>query len=175
MLSLFCLKRSQTFSSFHLHTLISFISSVSLSFFKNSFFNIILFLQHLSPLYLFLLYLFIFFSKFFFSFLFIWLLTFFLQTDSFFLSTVHSLPFLSILLQPSVWGCRIYRLHLNRGVRPHPRKWVSCIWHWIASDGEAPVLQLLGMWCTPLLPLLQNLLPRVISVRAPIDGSDRNV
>ena len=40
---------------------------------------------------------------------------------------------------------------------------LSCKWHWTASDGEAPVLEIWGMWSTPLLQLLTRALwPGVI-------------
>ena len=52
------------------------------------------------------------------------------------------------------WGCRIYQLHLCRGIKhPHPNK---CPGHDTKqSDGEVPVmLEILGMWSTSSLPLL---------------------
>ena len=50
-----------------------------------------------------------------------------------------------------------------------PIQWISLIWHFTASDGEATVLELQGMWSTCLLPLLQApLSPRmVVSVMVP--------
>ena len=47
------------------------------------------------------------------------------------------------------WGCRIYRLHLCRGVRPLP---TTNIQHMTQSDGGVPViLELWGMRSTPSL------------------------
>ena len=50
---------------------------------------------------------------------------------------------------PVGWGCRIYRLHLCRGVRPPlPNKCPG--YDTKQSDGEASVLlELRGMWSTP--------------------------
>ena len=49
-----------------------------------------------------------------------------------------------------LWGCRIHRLHLCRGLRPPPRvSWYDTK----QSDSEAPlILELWGMQSTPLLP-----------------------
>ena len=56
-----------------------------------------------------------------------------------------------------VWDCRIYWLHLCRGVRsPLPNKCPG--YNTKPSDGEPLVLELWGMWSTPLLSLLPSLL-----------------
>ena len=54
---------------------------------------------------------------------------------------------------PICWGCRISQLHLCRRVRTpplpmYPRYDIK------QSDGEAPALEIWGMWSTPSLPLL---------------------
>ena len=69
-----------------------------------------------------------------------------------------------ILISPEInlfillWGCRIPRLHLCRGVRlscPHPLPNECPGYDIKQSDGEAPVmLELWGMRSTPSLPLL---------------------
>ena len=53
-----------------------------------------------------------------------------------------------------IWGYRIHRLHLCRGIRSHPQ----CPgYDTKQSDGEVPaLLELWGMWSTPLLPLIQG-------------------
>ena len=57
---------------------------------------------------------------------------------------------------PVGWGCRIHRLHLCRGVRP-PLFNECPGYDTKQSDGEVPVmLELLGMWNTPSLPLLSG-------------------
>ena len=60
-------------------------------------------------------------------------------------------------------GCRIHRLLLCRGVRPHPKRVLS--YDTKQSDGDVPVmLELWEMWSTPSLPLLQSpLWPRVVA------------
>ena len=63
----------------------------------------------------------------------------------------------------SAWGCRIYWLHLCRGVRPPPNE--STGYDIKQSDGEASVMLDFGaMWNIPPLPLLPGpLWPRVIA------------
>ena len=58
---------------------------------------------------------------------------------------------------------RIHRLHHCRGVKTPPSS--ECLGYEIKpSDCEAQVLELWGMWSTPLLPLLPGLLwPRVVA------------
>ena len=62
------------------------------------------------------------------------------------------------LLLPSWMGCRIYWLHLCRGLRPPTTTHThneSPRYDTKQSDGEVPVmLELWGMWRTPSLPLL---------------------
>ena len=51
------------------------------------------------------------------------------------------------------WGFRIHRLHLCRGVRPHPNDCPR--YDTKQSDGKAPVMLVLwGMRSIPLLPSL---------------------
>ena len=75
---------------------------------------------------------------------------------------------------PVCWGCRIYRLHLCRGVRP-PLQWVSC-YDTKHFDGKVPVmLELWGIRSTPSLPLLPGTLwpGLVASDKGPIYGLNR--
>ena len=54
---------------------------------------------------------------------------------------------------PDGWGCRIHRLLLCRGVRPHPKECPG--YDTKQSDGEVPaILELWGMRSTPSLPSL---------------------
>ena len=60
------------------------------------------------------------------------------------------------------WDCRIYQLHLWKGVRPSLNK---------SSDSKAPALEISGMWSTSSLPLLPGplgsgvvVLERVLSI-----------
>ena len=75
---------------------------------------------------------------------------------------------------PVGWGCRIHRLHLCRGVRPHPQR-VS--WYDTKqSDGEVPaMLELWGMRSTSSLPLLPgSLWPSMVAPdKGPIYGLNR--
>ena len=66
---------------------------------------------------------------------------------------------------PVGWGCRIHRLLLYRGIRPHLAN--DCFGYDIKqSDGEVPVkLELWGMRSTPLLPSLLD--PLRLRVAAP--------
>ena len=59
-------------------------------------------------------------------------------------------------------GCKIYRLYLCWWVRPHLNE---CPWYDIKqSDGEAPALEIWGMWSIPSLPLLPSpLCPEVVA------------
>ena len=58
---------------------------------------------------------------------------------------------------PVGWDCKIYRLHLCRGVGPHPNECPR--YDTKQSDGEAQVmLELWGMQSTPSLPSLPGLL-----------------
>ena len=79
-----------------------------------------------------------------------------------------------ILNCPVGWGCRIHRLHLCRGVKPHPQ-WVS--WYDTKqSDSKVPVmLGLWGMRSTPSLPSLPGpLWPGVVAPDwTPIYGLNR--
>ena len=60
------------------------------------------------------------------------------------------------------WSSRIHQLHLCKGVKHSSPQWMS--WYDIKeSDGEAPVmLELWGMWNTPLLLLPGPLWPGVV-------------
>ena len=62
---------------------------------------------------------------------------------------------------PVGWGCRIYRLHLCRGVRPTPNEGPE--YDTKQSDGEVPVM--LDVWgSSPSLSSLPgSLWPRVIA------------
>ena len=75
---------------------------------------------------------------------------------------------------PVGWGCRIHRLLLCRGVNPlHNECPVNDAKQ---SDGEVPaMLELWGMWSTPLLPSLPGLLwPGVVAPdKGPIYGLNR--
>ena len=64
---------------------------------------------------------------------------------------------------PVGWGCRIHRLFLCRGVRPPP---TSVLYDTKQSDGEVPaILELWGIWSTPLLPSLPGpLWPGVVAL-----------
>ena len=54
---------------------------------------------------------------------------------------------------PVDWGSRIHRLHLCRRARPPPTNVLVCDIK--QSDGKVPImLELWGMWSTPLLPLI---------------------
>ena len=78
------------------------------------------------------------------------------------LHRVLSMAKIQLFHCPIGWGCRIYRLHLCRGVKK--KQWVS--WYDTKqSDGEVPVmLELWGMQGTPSLPLLPGLFwPRVVA------------
>ena len=44
------------------------------------------------------------------------------------------------------------------------KKEVHQVWHITASDGKAPVLEILGLWSTPSLPLLPGSLWPVVAV-----------
>ena len=75
----------------------------------------------------------------------------------------QSLPFGSIIIIniqfscPFGWSCRIYRLHLCRGVRPPPNECPG--YDTKQSDSEVPViLKIWGMQSTHLLPSLPDLL-----------------
>ena len=58
---------------------------------------------------------------------------------------------------PVGWGCRIHRLYLYRGVRPHPNECPG--YDTKQSDGEFPVMQeFWGMHGTILLQSLPSLL-----------------
>ena len=65
---------------------------------------------------------------------------------------------------PVDWGCRIHRLLLYRGVRtPHPNECPG--YDTKQFDGEVPaMLELWGMWNTPLSPSLPGpLWPSVVA------------
>ena len=64
-----------------------------------------------------------------------------------------SLSFSTNYSSPVGLGCRIYQLHLCRGVRP-PNECPRLK----PSDGKALALELCRMWSTPLLPLLGPIL-----------------
>ena len=65
---------------------------------------------------------------------------------------------------PVCWGCRIHRLHLCGGVRPPSNECSE--YDTKRSDSEVPVmLELWGMQCTLLLPLLPG--PLWLRVLAP--------
>ena len=54
---------------------------------------------------------------------------------------------------PVGWGCRIHRLHLCIGVRPHPKECPA--YDTKQSDGEVSVtLEFWGMRNSPSLPML---------------------
>ena len=76
---------------------------------------------------------------------------------------------------PVSWGCRINRLPLCRRVRPPPPN--ECRgYDTKQSDGKVPVmLELWGMWSTPLLPSLTGpLWPGVVAPdKGPIYGLNR--
>ena len=82
-------------------------------------------------------------------------------------SCIHDFPKGITTNHPVIWGCRIHRLHLCRGVRhllTYTHQWVS--WYDIKqSDGEPPVmLDLWGMWSTLLLSLIPDpLWPGVVA------------
>ena len=62
-----------------------------------------------------------------------------------------------------VWGCRIHRLLLCRGVKPYANVYPR--YDTKQSDGEAPVmLELWGMRSTPLLPSLLGPLKTGVAV-----------
>ena len=72
------------------------------------------------------------------------------------------------------WGCRIYWLHLCRGVRLP--QYMSWRYDPRQSDDEAPIiLKLWGMWSTPSFPSLPGRLwPWVVAPdKGPIYGSNR--
>ena len=68
---------------------------------------------------------------------------------------------------PFDWGCRTHRLLLCSRVTPHPTPPNECPGYDAKqSDVEVPVmLELLGMWSTPSLPLLPG--PLWLRVVAP--------
>ena len=70
------------------------------------------------------------------------------------LNCCHQL-YLIILFTPVGLGCGIHHLHLGWRVKlTHPNK---CPGYDIKLfDGEAPALEIWGMWSTPLLPLLPD-------------------
>ena len=75
---------------------------------------------------------------------------------------------------PVGWGCRIHRLHLCRGVRPHPNECPG--YETKQSDGEVPaMLELWGMRSTLSLPLLPGQLwPGVVAPdKGPLYGLNR--
>ena len=63
--------------------------------------------------------------------------------------------FSTISNSPVGWGCRIHLLHLCREVR-HPLPNECPGYNTKQPDGEAPVLELWGMWSTSSLPLLSG-------------------
>ena len=67
------------------------------------------------------------------------------------------------MICPVGWGCRKHQLLLCREVRPPPNECPG--YGTQQSDGEVPaLLELWGMWRTPLLPLLPGLLwPGVVA------------
>ena len=79
-------------------------------------------------------------------------------------STDRLFHFITSLRCPVGWGCRIHRLLLCRGVRPHPQR-ESWIYDTKQSDGEVPaMLELWGMRSTPSLPSLPGpLWPGVVA------------
>ena len=82
--------------------------------------------------------------------------------------------FLRDITSPDGRGCRIHRLLLCRGVRPHPNKCPA--YDTKQSDGEVPaMLELWGMQSTPSLPSLPGpLWPGVVAPdKGPIYGSNR--
>ena len=84
------------------------------------------------------------------------------------------MPSVQLLLCPVGWGSRIHRLLLSRGVGLPPNE--CPVYDTKQSDGEVPVmLELWGMWCTPLLPLLPGpLWPSVVAPnKGPIYGLNR--
>ena len=74
------------------------------------------------------------------------------------------IPLPNLMDCPVGWGCRIHWLHLCRGVRPpSPNK--CPVYDTKQSDDHVPaMLELWGMWSTPLLPLLPGQLwPGVVA------------
>ena len=67
-------------------------------------------------------------------------------------------------LWPVGWGCRIYQLHLCRGVRPPPNECPR--YDTEQSDGEVPeMLELCGVLSTPSFPSLPGpLWPRMVTL-----------
>ena len=61
--------------------------------------------------------------------------------------------YLTLIIQSPVgFHCRIHRQNLCRGVRPTPN---GCpVYEIKLSNGKVPVLEILGIWNTPSLPLL---------------------
>ena len=54
---------------------------------------------------------------------------------------------------PVSWGCIVYWLHLGRDIRSHPTN--ECPgYDSKPSEGEAPVMEIWGIWSTSSLPLL---------------------
>ena len=64
---------------------------------------------------------------------------------------------------PVGWGCKIHRLHLCIGIRPHLTS--VLVYDTKQSDGEVPAeLELWGMRSNPSLPLLSGpLWPGVVA------------
>ena len=48
---------------------------------------------------------------------------------SFLIPILYILKLIYLSICPVGWGCRIYQLHLCRGVRPPPPTCISCLWH----------------------------------------------